>query len=661
MANNRHLAILLQGEEVWNAWRNENPDIRPDLRGAELSCQTPDGLLRRWIIGGGRGYRRGYLLRLNLQDADLRKADLSGSDFQDANLKRANLENCYLPDAELSNANFEHANLEGSTLGHASFVGTKLPRANLRRAELAYTRHYHADFGGANLEEARAYHADLDGVNFRQANLRKADLRCAVLRDCDLREADLQGANLRGACFIRTDLQGTDLSGSLIGSTLVDAVDLSRTKGLVTVIHEGPSPIGSATFELTAANATPINRTEIENFYLAAGVPESTIQTYRGRYGSGDLEIPGRADFDVRVRVQDLQRMVPIATDLRDAGLRLDEQRRLSEPMWVPLIRILHWRQLLEVPVMASALARPEDYLVPAVMLNLLDREGVAYFPEIRIAPNSERHWRRRWVESTGEAIAVLFLNEAILLDIPTLARIRERSESTPDFQVQSLNGEGLIFEAKGATAWTTHRRQRRDALSQLGKLDQSDGSRLESEGRAFGCAKFAAIQGDEHSSLLYVVDPPAGLGRLFPEGWDREARRHHFAAVLQMADQYEIAAHVLRGEKSEAPSSLTILEIPGRDRERPTRFLGVRDSVERTALRLSHPNPTAFGGVTLFRGVEETVFQTLMEGQLPEVGSNEQLRRILSGGTLRRTEGEVRGVFSLLVNGSILAIEVET
>jgi hypothetical protein len=32
MANEEHLAILRKGVEAWNAWRKENPDIRPELR-----------------------------------------------------------------------------------------------------------------------------------------------------------------------------------------------------------------------------------------------------------------------------------------------------------------------------------------------------------------------------------------------------------------------------------------------------------------------------------------------------------------------------------------------------------------------------------------------------------------------------------------------------
>jgi Pentapeptide repeats (8 copies) len=36
MANNKHVALLMQDVTAWNAWRVENPDILPDLRWADL-------------------------------------------------------------------------------------------------------------------------------------------------------------------------------------------------------------------------------------------------------------------------------------------------------------------------------------------------------------------------------------------------------------------------------------------------------------------------------------------------------------------------------------------------------------------------------------------------------------------------------------------------
>jgi uncharacterized protein YjbI with pentapeptide repeats len=36
MANPVHVKILNQGVGVWNKWREENPDIIPDLKNADL-------------------------------------------------------------------------------------------------------------------------------------------------------------------------------------------------------------------------------------------------------------------------------------------------------------------------------------------------------------------------------------------------------------------------------------------------------------------------------------------------------------------------------------------------------------------------------------------------------------------------------------------------
>jgi hypothetical protein len=37
MANDEHVALLKQGVDAWNTWRDENPDIRPDLSNADLT------------------------------------------------------------------------------------------------------------------------------------------------------------------------------------------------------------------------------------------------------------------------------------------------------------------------------------------------------------------------------------------------------------------------------------------------------------------------------------------------------------------------------------------------------------------------------------------------------------------------------------------------
>jgi len=38
MANPKHVQILQQGVAAWNAWRDQNRNISPDLSEANLTC-----------------------------------------------------------------------------------------------------------------------------------------------------------------------------------------------------------------------------------------------------------------------------------------------------------------------------------------------------------------------------------------------------------------------------------------------------------------------------------------------------------------------------------------------------------------------------------------------------------------------------------------------
>jgi Pentapeptide repeats (8 copies) len=73
MANEGHVAKLKEGVDAWNAWRRENPDIRPDLSVAELSEANLKGANLSGANLGGADLRGAALV-----DADLTGADLTG-------------------------------------------------------------------------------------------------------------------------------------------------------------------------------------------------------------------------------------------------------------------------------------------------------------------------------------------------------------------------------------------------------------------------------------------------------------------------------------------------------------------------------------------------------------------------------------------------------
>jgi uncharacterized protein YjbI with pentapeptide repeats len=77
MANEEQLALLKQGVGVWNQWRWEHPNIRPDLTGVDLSGFTKIDLV-------GADLSQANLCETHLRYSNLSQADLSGAKLAQA-------------------------------------------------------------------------------------------------------------------------------------------------------------------------------------------------------------------------------------------------------------------------------------------------------------------------------------------------------------------------------------------------------------------------------------------------------------------------------------------------------------------------------------------------------------------------------------------------
>lgn len=208
MANPEHIEILKQGVAIWNKWREANPNIKPDLKGATLSKED--------------------LRDVDFHETDLEKAELLWANLVGANFVGANLLNARLGWAELQKADFSHSHaintsFNGSDLPGATFCGANLRYADFDRADLRG-----ATFNLANLSKATLRRANLESdawfgtASLCEADLKEADLKEANLYQAKLSKADLRGANLEGANLTNVEFQVANLSGcNLIGSSLL--------------------------------------------------------------------------------------------------------------------------------------------------------------------------------------------------------------------------------------------------------------------------------------------------------------------------------------------------------------------------------------------------------------------------------------------------------
>lgn len=138
MANSEHLEKLYQGPKIWNAWRDENPDVVPDLADAKLTLsQRQFGLRNGGPINLSGAYLEGAALRYaTLTQADLSGAQLNGADLTHARLDSVNLVAADLTDALLDNADFAGAHMERAVLVGASLVNAR--NLSQEQVQLAY-------------------------------------------------------------------------------------------------------------------------------------------------------------------------------------------------------------------------------------------------------------------------------------------------------------------------------------------------------------------------------------------------------------------------------------------------------------------------------------------------------------------------------------------
>jgi hypothetical protein len=135
MANPEHVAILKQGVEVWNRWRDENGQIVPDLS------------------------------KIDLSRADLRNANLRGTNMEYSGLSHAKCAAARLWSAQLRGAILQHADLS-----FADFSFADLSSADLRSAMIGCTYFRNTILEGCHFGCARASYTVLINVDLSNIN-----------------------------------------------------------------------------------------------------------------------------------------------------------------------------------------------------------------------------------------------------------------------------------------------------------------------------------------------------------------------------------------------------------------------------------------------------------------------------------------------------------
>lgn len=214
MPNETLVRVARDGGDAWNSWRASRGVSEPDL------C-----------------------------DADLEEVDLRGADLTGVRFNRANLFGAKLGGADLTEAQFWNADLRCTDLEAACLDRVTLREADLRASLL---------------------------VN---APLRRADCREATFKGAELFGCRLDGADLKDADFTEAVISGCHFTGAMMDGTNFAGARLWYSVGLDEVEHHGPSYLDPA-----AATTVP---GESRAFLEGIGWPERLIQNWRAISSEG--------------------------------------------------------------------------------------------------------------------------------------------------------------------------------------------------------------------------------------------------------------------------------------------------------------------------------------------------------------------------------------
>lgn len=183
------------------------------------------------------------LQKVELEETELYRLNLTNADFSEARLDGAKLYDCIL-----DNTKFTKAHLEKVYFGcgrKITFKGTNFQGSILRKANLRGRSYQSSDsnsilyFSKANFKTGDSI-IYMNGVDLTDAQIFDCDFSyCEMngarlvnlkLDGMDLKNAKLRGCNLASVDFTGACLQGVDFSGSILSSAIFTGTDLSQVK-----------------------------------------------------------------------------------------------------------------------------------------------------------------------------------------------------------------------------------------------------------------------------------------------------------------------------------------------------------------------------------------------------------------------------------------------
>jgi uncharacterized protein YjbI with pentapeptide repeats len=327
--------LIIQGPQVWNRWRQENPSIIPVISNLEMTSaslsefdfsnvQFPNARITGSTFDEVN-FSNARFLDSRITQSSFTDTTIDGATFVDTQVVKSDFSGIDLSgskwrDTQIVESTFLATELNASRFNDVKIVDSSFEKAHLEESVFHDTEISGVSFRGSDLQRTHFHFAKLDKkVQFQEANLREIEFH-----DSELPNVDFSYLKMRKANFTRTSLVNSKFTNAELASAVFDQVNLEnanlkRAQLKNTVFRAGTEEWGlnSADFSEADLRYARIQESSLVNAnFFSANLSKATLVNNQMQHCS--LRRAILQDADLR------------GSDLGEANLALSFMQRVK-------------------------------------------------------------------------------------------------------------------------------------------------------------------------------------------------------------------------------------------------------------------------------------------------------------------------------------------
>ncbi|GMX64359.1 pentapeptide repeat-containing protein [Paenibacillus elgii] len=164
MIHGEHVEILKKGVKHWNKWRENNPDVHPNLRG------------------------------VNFYDLEIEY-------------------NCVYGEPHFESANFSNTDLSSSIIRDGIYINCNFSNSTLNYADLCFAYFSSCDFSNTSMRVAKIGSTHFNNCRFNSTDLSYASAEDTIFENTQLINSDLININFIASKFLKSEIDGCNIYG----------------------------------------------------------------------------------------------------------------------------------------------------------------------------------------------------------------------------------------------------------------------------------------------------------------------------------------------------------------------------------------------------------------------------------------------------------------